>query len=404
MEKALKYRLVIWVVVIFFIILTSVTFPLQSQIQKTCLAVGFGIDKVDGQIEISAQIIIPQAGGDYSQTQEIISNRGANIAEAVSNLELETGKNLSLDHCHVLVISKSLCEENIIEHLDYLIRSNLMNNNTVLIYTNGTSKEILLSSSQLNTSDLNNLQNITNYNNSHDSSSGISLIDFVNEYMSPTSTSLFTSIEVNSTDESSSNSNNQQNNNGATTSQPSKEATTLKNDGSGVVFLEGKKVLDIKKEEMWKLNWFDPRFKVGSIQIENISDEKLKNANMNFYIKKKDMQIKPKFVNNTPIIELNLQLLLKATNITQQDKYIVPTGTNYISDTVKQAISTKIQNEANDAVQLCKDNSLDIIKAYNIFNTALNKEWKQYLSSLNSPYEYLNHLVVNVNLDATFYK
>lgn len=400
MQKTAKYKLFTWIIVLFFVICMPNAFKMSSQIQTTCIVVGFGIDKHDDGFEVSAQVVIPQAGGEYSQTQEIISSTGKSLPESISTLELKTGKKLGLAHCHVLVISKELCSENIMPHIDYLLRSDLMDNNSVLLYTNKTAKELLKASSQINTSDLNNLQNITSFNTKQESSSRLSLIDFVNDYLSPTQLSIFSSIDPPNNKQQSTQGGNNGNQSPNSTSSTSTEAATLSNDGASVVFHNGKKILELKQHEVHCINWLNIKSQNGVIEIDDITDPalNLQNAKIFYKIYKKTLNFYPKIVNNCPVLDVEMNLDLSVDQIINSDDSIVASGLNIINCQSCDKIEDMIENEICNALTLSKENKIDLFKAYNIFHKTLNGQWITYLNGLESKEDYINNLQINIKV------
>lgn len=399
MEKTTTFKIFTWLIVLFFAIALPSAFKLTAQIQTICIVVGFGIDKHEDGVEVSAQVVIPQSGGEYSQTQAIISNSGKTLAEAVSNLELQTGKKLGLAHCHVLIVSKDLCSESIVPHIDYLIRSDLMDNNSVLLYTSKTAKELLKASSQLNTSDLNNLHTITSFNTKQEASSRLSLIDFVNDYLSPTKTSIFSCIDPPENKESSDSQQGGASDQPNSTSPTSKEAPTLLNDGKSVVLYNGKKILDLSNEDMHCLNWLNIKIQTGIIKIDDVTDKtlNLNNAKISFSVYKKTLNFYPSIVDGCPVLNVDMNLDLTINRVENEDLTIASTGLNFLTNTVNEKITNLINNEVNKAQQIGIDNSIDILKTYNFFNKTINKEWKQYINGLTDKSDYIKNLKIYVN-------
>ena len=169
MDKALKYRIVAWMVAIFLLILLPNAVSVPSELQTTAIVSGIGIDKEGEEISLSAQILIPQPSTSYSPKSTVISGTGKDLMDAISAVELKTGQSLGLAHCYIIIIGDELCNDNLIETLDFLMRSNIMGNNTALIHTSQKAEDILKVSSQFSESDINNLQNIAKFNKENDS-------------------------------------------------------------------------------------------------------------------------------------------------------------------------------------------------------------------------------------------
>ena len=405
MDKALKYRIVAWMVAIFLLILLPNAVSVPSELQTTAIVSGIGIDKEGEEISLSAQILIPQPSTSYSPKSTVISGTGKDLMDAISAVELKTGQSLGLAHCYIIIIGDELCNDNLIETLDFLMRSNIMGNNTALIHTSQKAEDILKVSSQFSESDINNLQNIAKFNKENYNSTSTSLIELFSEYALPASASVIATIDSDKSAEqqSGSNSGESSNSGGESSSQnggsSSSSTSAFKNEGKAIVVKKGKKILDLEQDDIMKFNWLDSGTQKGNILIENYSDKNLQNATIGIKQTAKSVYFNPKITNGTPILEANITLDTRIESIENGGK-IQTSHKNYYNETLVSAIKTKINQDVQDALNLAKEYNFDIMDIYAIFNSNLTADWKKYLNGLDDKDNYMQNLeiVVNVNV------
>lgn len=404
MDKALKYRIVAWVVAIFFLILLPSAVSVPSQLQTTAIVSGIGIDKEGEEISLSAQILIPQPSTSYSPKSTVISGTGKDLMDAISAVELKTGQNLGLAHCYIIVLGDEICNDNLIETLDFLMRSNIMGNNTALIHTSKKAEDILKVSSQFSESDINNLQNIAKFNKENYNSASTSLIELFSEYALPASASVIGTIDSDessngqssgSSEESSGSGGESSSQSGGSSSGSSTSA--FKNEGKAIVIKNGKKILNLEQEDVMKFNWLDSETQKGNILIENYSDKDLQNATIGIRQMAKRICFNSKITNNTPILEANITLETRIESIENGGK-IQSSHKNYYNDTLVSAIKTKVNQDIQDALSLAKEYNFDIMDIYAIFNSNKTADWKKYLSSLDNEDNYIQNLEIVVNV------
>lgn len=465
MDKTVKYRIFVWLIVILFIIIAPSTVGTPSQIQQKSIVVGIGLDKHEEGLELSTQVLIPEPGGNYSQKQMILQASGKNFSNAVSNLEQQIGKKLGFAHCHIIILSDEILQENLANTLDYLMRSNILGNNTTMVHTNGKAQELLQASSQINNGDINNLETISYFNYIYYISPAISLTTFYNDYLSPSKTSLMSTINVKKQDSGSqgsesgnsqgsssgsssssessggsssgssssessgsSGSSGQQSSQSQSNSTPSQsssqsgtssgssssesgsssgassnssdtQGSLIDNKGEAIVLKNGIKILSLTKDESRAFDWLEPHSVYGEIQLEEVTNDKLKNASVTFKIKDKQIDIISK-MNPKPALYVKIKLDLIIDSIQQENGEILTTSTNYIDDDIQERIKKFVQDDINKALSLCKEHNFDGYKVYKIFNRNNHSEWQDYLKNLDDKENFMQDVEIFVDVVA----
>lgn len=406
MDKALKYRIVVWCIVVFLLIFLPQAVTNPSQLQTTAIVSGLGIDKSKKGLELSVQIIVPQPSTSYSPKNIVASGEGNNIMEAITAIELKVGQVLGLAHCYVIILGDEFCSNKIPSELDYLMRSNIMGNNSVLVHTSGKAKDLLEISSKLSEGDVSNLQNIAKYNKENYTSSNTSLIELFNQYLSPSKCSLIGTID---TEKKSSTSGGQSgssqsdvqsmpSSSGQSSSSNGETPSIFKNEGSAIVVKDGKKLLSLTNEEIIKINWLDPGAQKGVVKIENFTNEILTETEISLEEISKKLNFKPKIVNNSPVLEVDIHLESRVETIKNKDGEIYTSHKNYYTPSLIEAINNKIKQDVADALELLKEYNFDIWNIYNIFNNANHTKWKEYLNTLENKDNYIQKLEIITNV------
>ncbi len=119
-------------------------------IEKTALIVTLGIDKKQEEYNVTAQIAVPEGTNSKTTNNEaVISAQGKTIFEAVSNISDRTGWYPKLSFCNLIVLGESLLTENVMDVIDFFIKSYKVEDSAIICACEGEAKELLLSSSPL---------------------------------------------------------------------------------------------------------------------------------------------------------------------------------------------------------------------------------------------------------------
>ncbi len=113
-------------------------------INNRAVVVGMAIDTADqGGIEITAQILITEAGADKTLSGKEISAVGDSVAGAFSEISISTSMDVSLAHCNLIILGGGILQSNAFYPLDYLMRNSYLSENAMLVGTTDKAKDIL---------------------------------------------------------------------------------------------------------------------------------------------------------------------------------------------------------------------------------------------------------------------
>lgn len=149
MLRKIKSHLAFILTVLFSLLFFSNDFGLID-IQKTAIVVALAVDKKEENYEVTAQIAIPQASNaGASNNDALVTGEGKTVAEAIDRIGLRTGWYPKLVFCNLVLLGEETVGENVMNELDYFLRSDRIQGTCLLAASEGSAKEMLGSVSPL---------------------------------------------------------------------------------------------------------------------------------------------------------------------------------------------------------------------------------------------------------------
>ena len=386
-------------IVSFLSILAIETIDMPGQNSVRAICTGLGIDYENSAYSVSAQIVIPEAGGEYAQKQVIVNNSAPSVEKALLNMEFQVGKKIRLGHCGFIIMNKEFCSQDITKELDYFLRGNNLGNNTLLFFTPDKAQKVLEKTSNVNSNEVDNLQINSKYNRQHLLSNCTNLISFFNDYLSPHKTSYMPSITLssNETSEQSGQGQEQGSQDSSPSSQPSKDS--IKNDGALAVFVEGKCTKVLTPSECENFQWFDKNISNSHVRLSNVNTHLIKDGDISFALAHKCIKFDYQIVKDIPIISLTLDLGLKPEAINSSSH--VPAYTGIVDDVISANVAAVVDTSIQHSLSLMSQYEMDLFNFYHGFNLNCHNEWKKYLNTLSPTQHYLNNIKIVSNITCT---
>lgn len=93
-------------------------------LRKTSVVIGVGLDRAGDELELTAQLAVPQAAENGEKTQfNIITGRGATVVEALNEINVRTGFYPKLVFCELILLGESCLKDDLFSTLDYFYRN-----------------------------------------------------------------------------------------------------------------------------------------------------------------------------------------------------------------------------------------------------------------------------------------
>lgn len=402
-----------------FLFLTIILFPgtlyKNAQSESRAILTAVAIDKINEELEITSTVLTSGGGTKFADNLQIVSAKGNNVSECFEKISSNLGKTIGLAHAELIVLGDEIIKDNAYKYLNYFISTNNLTTNAVIVNAK-VAKDVL--STDIENPVLANItvKQIVQYDSQYHQSVQTNLDRFFLDYFSNSSLTMLPRLEVveqeSSNSESSgesAQSSGQSNANGGnsqTSSQSSSQSSSssgnkiIQNNGKMVLLRMGKFVAELDGETN-KFYYMikNPKNK-GTFQVENITDQFVKDANVVLEIVRKNTISTTSFIDGKPFVYFNIFLVLKL------DEYVVNSDNiNSIDSTqskitkeVKEAVVKKIKNKTGEIIQFCKDNEVDMFGLYKKFDSFHHKEFKEYMKSRTLS-DFLEE--INVSMDIT---
>ena len=138
MRRAYKW-LAFAVCFVLFLVMGAETVPLTDR----AVVMGVGIDKTENGYNVTAQIVMPTDSESKSAGYIIVQGEGVSVSEALMNVSVEAGKQLSMSHCNAVVLGFGLIQHDAVAALDYMVRNAYLSENALLVAAENSAEEIL---------------------------------------------------------------------------------------------------------------------------------------------------------------------------------------------------------------------------------------------------------------------
>ena len=446
------------ILVVALIILLPIFIALPQQAQDRTLILAFGIDKMQEQYEVSAQIMVPESSqSGYKEKREVKSSVGKTIDQAIASLQLNEGKDIGVAHANILIINEQAIGEDINSVLDYFIRNRDIGYLTIATTPNSAKEMLEISANS--TSDKDSLLRLVSYNNENIFGTDSTLNKLLFGYYSPAQTSIISRLQLSSSSSQSSsqaskqNSTNEQSGSGESqsssgesssgqqqssqpmtagnsqssgseqssgssgeqssgssgeqSSQSSKQSSQggsqsskqILNDGSVVVLKSGKVVVTLEPLQYRGFHWLMPTKSSSFIELNNINNEYFKDATVVLDIINSKESIEYEITSdNIPIIKFNTELEYSISSIQQSDYNadIYAESMNDSTDVISKALQNLIDSEVQGAINLSKEYQIDILNIYDKFHQKYGNKFDKIVQFNEG--DYLRDVEVYVNV------
>lgn len=150
--KFLRSKFLLLASAFIFILFMTNDFGLVN-IERTAIIMALGIDynAEKNEYEVTAQIAIPQPSSTASgeNADSLISEKGKTIASAIDKIGINTGWYPMLSFCNLVLLGDSLMQLNVIETINYFIRTDKIQDSAYIAACDGKAKDFLSSSTPL---------------------------------------------------------------------------------------------------------------------------------------------------------------------------------------------------------------------------------------------------------------
>ena len=201
-NPAKKYTKIFLIVVVAFFVAWIASSYTKSEIADRAIVLGLGIDVVQDNFVVTAEVISPNEGSDSgsaSATSKLLTGVGKTLPLAIQDVFQTSGKNPSLGQTGIVLLGESTNEHELKHILSYFILSDAFKDGVTLATCEGSAKKIFESTSPVDSmvsfalqtiiqksgkktnSTSNVLQNFVENQTRHSKTSFLSQVSFVND-------------------------------------------------------------------------------------------------------------------------------------------------------------------------------------------------------------------------------
>jgi len=394
-------KLIVWIFLIVLIItIPEITKPAMSKTEA--IVTMMSIDKIDDKIKISTAVITPST--EKTTNYEVYSGVGETVGEAVENVSLSLGKSMGFAQCEIMAFGENLSQEGIMSSLDFMTRTRRVGRNAILINFSGEVEEFQQAVVNLNIEKSIPLEDVINFDKRYIPSEDSNIHSFYKGYFSEISIGIMPKIQLltEKTDnaitvESGATGGGNSNEPGSGMGGQNNQKHIL-NDGTVTVFKFGKKFLELTPEQMQKLNLLSNVEQEGTLKVENVNDELFKNSNIVLNIHDKHLNLKPKFNNNKPIMDINIELAVLVEEVDEEKptKSFLKRNKEFLTPELVEKTKETVKQNCLEIINLCKEKKVDLIGVYENFYRKEYKKFKNYYEKTQE--KYLDNVEFNINV------
>lgn len=418
MKKFIKKMLnkpMLFVFLVVLILYAPIALLMPADTSLRAIVTRIGIDGSTEGVEVSAVVFVPTPNTNYTENYKLFSAEAENVALAFQKISRYAGKKIALNLAEMIVVNEEISSGDLAKVIDSLTRSTDILNNAALICTNQSAKDFLNATLSLNSASDLNVEELILYSQDKVYNTESNIESFYQGYFSPQKISILGYIELasgtsgitTSGGSSASGSSGGGESSGASSGESSggegssgKENKTLLNEGRIAVYKDGTLNVVLTPEQLKGLNWLNPRCNESYLTVYNVTDEVFTNATITFKLLRKKLNINVYFVNDIPVFEGNLSLIMEVDQVKQEnlDSDIMQPELSVISPELRNKVNMQAKKEFKVAQDLMIENKLDLVHAYDYFKTFHPKKFERFLNSLDDQSNFLESVIFKLKI------
>lgn len=414
MKKFFKFifdRPILILFILILLIFVPPMFIMQPQSQVKLIARTLGIDKVGDEIEVTIIYYQPSISQAYTESYNLVSAKGNSLSLALDLAADYTGKQLVLAHMNNIAVSNDIAQDNLVEYLNHLVRAYTINNSINVFVTNVNAKDFLEDSLKSHGKTANQESGIVEHNDRYIVGTSSNIENVMLSCFGPSKTTLIDMLNVSESEGEDLSGGSQSNaasnsgeggSGGGSGGEEEGKTKYLANDGSVAVIRNGKKVGDLTRQEIEALNVINGENEWPKVELKNYTDENFNNATIVLNVPNKYVKYEAYFDGETPTILVKTNMLLTIYEVLQnsQTETIFSPKDLYLNETMQKAIADKLKSDFYPVYQKLKDLDADVFDFYSLLHKKCQKEFDNYLQSLENPDEYIKGIKVILQVES----
>lgn len=406
-KKSFAFSYFILIMIIF--LPTAITMPSLSF--RSAIITAVGVDRSLEGVEVSVLTLSEISKDNMGENTKLVAGTNSTVASAINSIESQIGRKLKMGHVGYIAISKDLASENIANVLNNLIITTKLPNTVSLVVSEGSAKDILKQTDQLEQSSSFKIREIIQNEFNVNYTKDTSVDAFLKGYLSETSTSTLGYIKLTNDDNqglnpsengsdngssSAKNSNSSTNNNSQ--SGDDNQKTTISFQREHAVFVNGVFKYVLSLDEMKGINWLVESDLQQILIIDNYTGQGLNDARITLDVLGDKINPKVCFRNGRPIITYDLFLTVNPVEIMQNNKNFLSPKEIKIDEVLNEKINQKIKLEISNTISKLRQEKTDVFGVYKILYSAYYHKFMSFLNSLSDKSDFLSYVQFKINV------
>lgn len=417
-----------WIIIVLFLLfLFPQSLTDQAKLNMRVIITGIGVDYIDDQYQITAQLVLPENGaesGGISARISYITSNGKSISECVQNTSYKLGKFTELSHVEYILVGETMKEHNLASSLDYFFRNFKLKKSITLLTCLGTAKSAIMKTSQLELGVALSLQKIYLSHERSISAVAKNYITFIADSNSKSGTSVIDTFMVTNKDSSNSEQSQSSSSQDASGSSVSSDTESSQSTGNSptssqesagesaqillysplILFKNGIYFGKLeKREEILGYYLSNKNSRNGNIFVTNFSFGEAQNINFNIRIDQMHVSQKLEWSSNKPVHKISIKIdecridelsSATSTNIALY-KFLDVQTQQMLLKTAEEKIAGLIASTWQTSQSL----NFDIFQTANLGYKFCTKQWDNFINNLDDPQNYVQDIQVVVDVE-----
>lgn len=383
----------------------------EPQSRSKLIVRAIGIDKTEEGFQASAIAFTPKSTQTFSENYKVVEGKGQTLYDALSAISTEAGKEVALAHANVVFVDDEVCKSGLVETLDYLVRDYSLGNDTFVVYVPNSASDIIKQTQSLVQSSGIKIEEISQYDNTKILINKSDLETIYYSAFSKSRCALLNVMELgengletsggSSEGASSQEGTGQQEGQGQSQENDQQNQKIL-NTGKALVIKDGKKALVLGQEQTKQLRLTKPSKQGENIILENFTDSHFNNATVILSLTKNNVKTKAFFLNGKPCLKFYITPSFQISEVNQEKKDdSIYVGKRQLgSPELKAAANAKIKREALSVLEFLAQNNVDVVEAYDAFDSKFHNQFEAFLSEIDNKEEYIKQFTFEVEVNS----
>jgi len=391
-----KGKFIAYIMIFIFVLFFTLDFG-AVDLQKVAIVVTLGLDyeTEDQNYILSGQIATTDPGSSFTATenQAVIYGVGKTPSMALKNMEDQSGWHPYISFCKLIIVSKSVFENSIMDALDFFLRNEQLNDTALICATEEKAVDILNSKTSLDEVSTFSLLKTLMYNGSENMNVvATNLKDFAIRFYNNSSGNVLTYIKVSESLKTSAE---------GEEDPPEEDEVKMFNPTTAAIFRKSEFVGFLTSEKVRAYNLITKSVKRGQIDLHDIQTADYFVQNCSVEIKSSKFKKAIYFEDNKIICDINLCLDFKIDHLESEEKNL-----NFLLhiENVPKEIITALENQVKKDIQsmvnVIKDYDADVFDIEETLFRFHARHYRKFKEERGEDYSFIKNTKFNITVSA----